>query len=234
MLREASYVFEPVIEVTARQPLGYEALLRLPRGTDFRDATDVFVRSRRLGVARALDEVATAKAIEEFREVVPQHGSMLFYNLHNLALDEPIRWWHRGRRRPVDAAADHPSPPVCIEISEQTPIDRDRFDRYLDSWPTRPRVALDDFGVGHSAISRLVSFEPDFVKIDRLFVQRIVEDAKALSRLARIVDLIHDSDAAVIVEGVESEAAFDLCRRIGCDYAQGYLFGTALTPVRPM
>jgi diguanylate cyclase len=102
-------------------------------------------------------------------------------------------------------------------------------------------IAIDDFGVGWSNLSRLDVLTPDIVKIDRSLITPLGERPGARRMLSRIIELAHDLGAVVVGEGVETLAQLDVLRELGCDAAQGFLIGrpapwpddTALGP-RPL
>ncbi|QHI98874.1 EAL domain-containing protein [Xylophilus rhododendri] len=71
------------------------------------------------------------------------------------------------------------------------------------------RLAMDDFGTGHSALSQLAELPFDVVKIDKSFLARIPQDAVACTLLARVVDLCRALHKQVVIEGVESVAQLD-------------------------
>jgi diguanylate cyclase (GGDEF)-like protein len=84
-------------------------------------------------------------------------------------------------------------------------------------------ISMDDFGTGHSSLSRLTEIDLDLIKIDQSFVAVINADgdspvADLTIKLAASLGLI------VIAEGVETEAQAEWLRTRGCRYAQGYLY----------
>jgi diguanylate cyclase (GGDEF)-like protein len=85
------------------------------------------------------------------------------------------------------------------------------------------KIALDDFGTGYSSLRYLGHFALDKVKIDRSFIQRI-DDPRTLSIIRAVVALSTDFGMSVTAEGIETEAQFEIIRREGCAFAQGYLF----------
>ena len=92
------------------------------------------------------------------------------------------------------------------------------------------QVAIDDFGVGYSALSYLKKFDIDYLKIDQSFVHNLETDSNDIALSEAIVVMAHKLDLKVIAEGVESEAQEKLLIGAGCDYAQGYLYSKPVPP----
>ncbi|BAL24162.1 EAL domain-containing protein [Azoarcus sp. KH32C] len=83
-------------------------------------------------------------------------------------------------------------------------------------------VFLDDYGTGYSSLAYLQKLPVDAIKIDKSFVQPMLEDADAALIVQSTVDLGHKLGLRVIAEGVENEAICERLQAIGCDEAQGY------------
>lgn len=90
------------------------------------------------------------------------------------------------------------------------------------------QVALDDFGVGQSALGHLLRLPVGVLKVDRMFVQGLNEVVGAPRVLQAIVALAHALDIRVVAEGVETPAQLSMVRDLGCDLVQGYLTGRPL------
>lgn len=86
-------------------------------------------------------------------------------------------------------------------------------------------IALDDFGTGYSSMAYLKTFPVDVIKIDRSFVSGIDADPRNEAIVRAVTDLGHGLGLAVLAEGIETEGEREVLARIGCDLAQGYLFG---------
>lgn len=85
-------------------------------------------------------------------------------------------------------------------------------------------ISIDDFGTGHSSLSRLRRFPVDVVKIDRSFITHMDSDEEACKIVHLIVDFAHTVNLKVIAEGVEVAAHRDQLKSLGCEYGQGYFF----------
>jgi diguanylate cyclase len=85
------------------------------------------------------------------------------------------------------------------------------------------RIALDDFGTGYSSLSYLSRLPVDRLKIDRSLIQRVITDTKTAAIVRALISLGEDLGFAVLAEGVETEAQFELLVRMGCQQMQGYL-----------
>jgi len=90
------------------------------------------------------------------------------------------------------------------------------------------RIAIDDFGTGYSSLSYLRQFPIDTLKIDRSFVSDLGHDAQGAAIAKSIIALARTLHVGVTAEGVETGLQEAILRRIGCDLAQGYLFGHPL------
>ena len=92
-------------------------------------------------------------------------------------------------------------------------------------------IALDDFGVGYSAMSYLNRLPFDTLKIDKSFVFAFGVQRPALAIATAIVALAKALDKRVVAEGVETPAQATLLQKLGVDELQGYLYGKPLTAV---
>jgi diguanylate cyclase (GGDEF)-like protein len=86
------------------------------------------------------------------------------------------------------------------------------------------RISLDDFGTGHSSLSRLRHLPIDHLKIDQSFVRNLTTDPGDAAVCHAIIGLAHSLHMTVIAEGVETEGQANYLRQARCDEMQGYYY----------
>jgi diguanylate cyclase (GGDEF)-like protein len=90
-------------------------------------------------------------------------------------------------------------------------------------------LSLDDFGTGHSSLTRLRDLPVDELKLDRGFLRTTAAEAD-LAVIRAAVSLGRDLGLTVVAEGIEDARHWHLLATMGCDLAQGYLIAPALRP----
>jgi predicted signal transduction protein with EAL and GGDEF domain len=93
------------------------------------------------------------------------------------------------------------------------------------------KIYLDDFGTGHSSLSHLHQLPVDALKIDRSFVESLLLPERP-AIIESILALAYTLETGVVAEGVEDEVQALALERLGCRYAQGYLFSPAIPPAK--
>jgi diguanylate cyclase (GGDEF)-like protein len=122
-----------------------------------------------------------------------------------------------------------PPAALCVEVTEGTVFGKASDEpakalRLLHE--AGVRVALDDFGTGYASLVHLKEIPVDVLKIDRSFIDGLLEDGGASEEIVRaVLALGQGLKKEVIAEGVETIAQLTRLRELGCGFAQGYLLG---------
>ena len=126
-----------------------------------------------------------------------------------------------------------PPSALCLEITESAIMeDPESGNAVLQSLKALGiKLAIDDFGVGYSSLSHLKYLLPvDVIKIDKTFIDGIVEGGDDRAIIAAVISLAHELGVQAVAEGVEDAAQVDALRALDCHIAQGYHFSKPVPP----
>lgn len=87
------------------------------------------------------------------------------------------------------------------------------------------RIAIDDFGSRHANLDRLWQLEPDVVKLDKALIAQAATSPRLQRALPKLVELLHELEATVVVEGIETKAQHAIAIDAGADLLQGFYLG---------
>jgi len=218
------YAFEPIINVHTGAAFGFEALLRNYQIIGFESIHEFFDAAHREGVLFKVELFLREKAIQKFVAAGVHEKTKLFLNVDSRIVDMPD--YQQGQTAKILARYGLKPHAVAFEISEQHRFSN--IEKILqivrNTRAQSYKIAVDDFGVGYSGMQLLYNIEPDFVKIDRFFISNLAQDSKKRFFLTSIINMAHLLGMAVIAEGIETEQEYYVCRDLGCDFVQGYLF----------
>jgi diguanylate cyclase len=113
---------------------------------------------------------------------------------------------------------------IELEIPESTLLsDPTRVRRVLTRLSEQGvRLAIDDFGSGHSSLSYVKRLPVDVIKIDKSFVVNMAADEEDAAIVRSTIELAHDLGLVVVAEGVESKEVISRLAEFGCDLVQGF------------
>jgi EAL domain-containing protein (putative c-di-GMP-specific phosphodiesterase class I) len=89
-------------------------------------------------------------------------------------------------------------------------------------------ISIDDFGTGYSSLNYLKKLPIERLKIDRSFIQDIVQDSDDRAIIGAVTSMAHKMGIKTVAEGVETEEQLAFLRDSDCDEAQGFLFSRPL------
>lgn len=221
--RSIHSLFQPIICLSERRVLGYEALSRGPSNSPLHSPLNLFAIARQAGRLSELEVLCRATACRRFRELDLE--GKLFLNVSPESLLEPDH--PSGRTLEMLEQVGLKPSQVVIELTEQTPTEDfqllfNALHHYRDMGFS---IALDDLGAGYSSLRLWSELRPDYVKIDRHFIDGIHQDPLKREFVGSILQIARASRAQVIAEGIELAEELTVLAEMGVDLLQGYLLG---------
>lgn len=214
--------FQPIFRSSNGELEGWEALLRVAPETGFTVPTDVFAAATRVGLLLALESAATRRHLSDASSRLGPHR--LFLNVA-APLFSDARFGVAWLAAEAKKASILPTQ-IILEIPETLRIkDVGAFQKHLEPFRREGfRIAIDDFGAGYTNLRMIADLQPDFVKVDRVFIDGISSHARKRILVESVVSLCHRVSCAVIAEGVETPEDLEACLAAGADFLQGFLF----------
>ncbi|TDT93538.1 PAS domain S-box-containing protein [Azorhizobium sp. AG788] len=226
--------YQPVVSARTGGLVGFEALVRWYSETHGPVSPALFVPlaeaggfAERLG-AWVIETAISACAGWNVRRRA--HGLAPWHIAINLSATEVVAPDLIERVRQTMAFHGLPPQCVCFELTESAILNQPEI-----AIETLSRLralgcttAIDDFGTGYSSLSYLQRLPMDVLKIDRSFVLDMVDNSRSREIVRVMIEMAHGLGMSVVAEGVETTGALQILRQMGCDRAQGFLFGRAM------
>jgi diguanylate cyclase (GGDEF)-like protein len=214
-------LFQPIVSLSERRILGYEALSRGPSNSVLHSPINLFAAARHAGRLSELEMACRTNACRAFSE--QKLDAKLFLNVSPESLLEPMH--QSGRTLELLQRYGIAPSQVVIELTEQTPTDDFQLlHTALHHYRAMGfSIALDDLGAGYSSLRLWSELRPDYVKIDRHFIDGIHQDALKREFVGSILQIARASRAEVIAEGIELVEELAVLSDMGVDLVQGYL-----------
>jgi EAL domain-containing protein (putative c-di-GMP-specific phosphodiesterase class I) len=216
------FAFQPVVCVATGNVDYFECLLRMrDEGGEIITGSEFITTIEHLGLIGLVDRFVLEKAVQE----LDAHPEVrLGFNVSGLtACDRP---WLRSlmsvlRNRPGLARR------IVVEITETAVLyDTEETARFVDTLRHAGcRVALDDFGAGHTTLRHLQTLAVDTVKIDGSFIRNLADSPENRVFLRHLLGLTRGFGLSTVAECVESAEDEELLRAEGIAYLQGYHIG---------
>ncbi len=227
-----THLFLPVINPQNGRIFGVEALLRGFDKCGFAEIDDIFDEAHKDGVLYDFDLSLRKSAFIKFSEISAQLSKgesgqkidslKLFYNVDTRILK--MLDYAPGNTKQLLKEHDIQPSSVYFDISERRRFsDHSDVKGMLNAYKMQGfKVALDDFGSGHSGFELLYHSEPDVIKLDKFLVRNITRHGKNRLFCTEIIKLAHIRGAIVVAEGVESKEEFYTLKELGCDLMHGF------------
>jgi EAL domain-containing protein (putative c-di-GMP-specific phosphodiesterase class I) len=225
-LGQLTMVFQPQVD-HVKAVYGYEALVRWCDNELGEVGPDEFVGvAESSGLMPALGQFVMDTSVREFSEFLGAQGKIwqLAVNISVLQFLQPgfannvLSLLSRYGLSPKQ---------LVLEMTESLFISN--FDDVLavlnELRKQGVRVSMDDFGTGYSSLSLLRTLPLDELKIDKSFIDGLLDDHKVQNMVASIISIARSHQLELVAEGVETEGQYLALMAMGCKFFQGYYFG---------
>ncbi|RQZ08567.1 phosphodiesterase [Burkholderia sp. Bp9031] len=221
--RALAAVFQPIVDLGSGTVVGYEGLIRGPRGTDLEPPAALFAQAARDGTTVALEQAAALTCLDAFAAL--GCDGKLFLNFSAGTIEQLAR--ERERARQLLGRARVGAERIVIELTEQTAIpDIARIEPAVASLRDAGiQFALDDYGTANASMNLWLRLHPDVVKIDRFFIHDIARDPLKFEAVRAMQHFAQASGAQLIAEGIENACDLMVVRDMGICCVQGFLLG---------
>ncbi|OBZ93352.1 diguanylate cyclase [Pararhizobium polonicum] len=231
---------QPIVDLSDGRIAGFEALMRLNHPDK-----GILPPARIIGIAEETGTIARIgervleKAIGHLARLTQLEGTETTYLAVNFS---PLQFEQTLPHKLAALLLKHHISParIVIEITEAVLMldnpDVHAVLKQLSEFGCR--IALDDFGTGYSSLSYLNRFPVDIVKVDQSFTRSLTTGTADIRRKSRMLikgirTISHQMGCTVVAEGIETKEQWELLRKLGLDFGQGYLFSRPM-PIENM
>lgn len=225
-LRHLDVFYQPQLDLTNRRIIGYEALIRWKQGEHFISPDSFIPIAEKRNLCVPIAKFVLERSLSHFSTLELKQTLHLGINLPAGSLMDPAtvkilqKYNKLFHKRNVQ---------LGIEITERELI-TPNLSKYTKALQLIGiEVLIDDFGVGQTSLSILQHLQFDYIKIDKCFINNIIESPVNQSVLEAFIKLAQGSESKLIAEGVETQEQASFIRQKGITIQQGYLYFSPLT-----
>ncbi|OOE88068.1 EAL domain-containing protein [Salinivibrio sharmensis] len=227
---EFTAFFQPIVNATSNQVIGFEALARWHHPALGMISPGIFIPlAEKHKLIIELDELVLEKACA-FLQQIQQHWSR--QSQHRLTIHINLSSPHFGAKSLVTnlkrLIQQYQLAPgqLVLEVTESILLgaDQETIKRMHDLKALGVQLALDDFGTGYSSFSSLCNFPLDIVKLDKSYMSEIETNEKAKTLVRSIINMAQELGMTTVAEGVETASQLRIVNVWRVDEIQGFYF----------
>lgn len=213
------FAFQPIVDLSDGSIFGYEALMR-PLADGFSSPLEILRLAESQSKLHQIERLTFELILDWLDSNMDDlKGAKIFFNTlssHFLEESEILS---------IHPNASELCKHMVFEVLENA-VEESYFPSMIASFRKRFSclMAIDDYGCGYSNDFRLISLNPDIVKIDRFFIKDVHRNSDKHYLLSNIISFCSSKGMAVLAEGVETFEELEKVIELGFDYAQGYYF----------
>jgi len=224
--RELKVYYQPIVALESGEIIGFEALSRWQRPDRLVPPNEFIPVADETGLILPINHLVLRDACHQLRAWQLRFPSQALLTMSvNIA---PKQFSQPDLAKDVRCAIQETglSPEALqLEIMETTTMEAEKAAQILAELKALGvRLSIDDFGTGHSSLSRLQRLPVHCLKVDRSFISRMDDDNDSQEIVRLIIAMAHTLHLKVVAEGTETEQQIHTLKRLNCEMAQGYFF----------
>jgi EAL domain-containing protein (putative c-di-GMP-specific phosphodiesterase class I) len=213
--------YQPIYDIQTWRVVGYEGLFRTESLINPEITFELARKNKKL---YELDSRSVHKALLTYINAghLLRH-EMLFLNVFPSTLINPL--FHTLLNRIINENGITRQQ-IIFEINENDMVNFKKLKTAVENLKKLGfRIAIDDFGKGISSLGSVIELKPDFVKLDKYFVEGILLSEQKKDVINYLLHFCQKFNSELIVEGVEESSCLTFLKSLGVRHAQGYLLG---------
>lgn len=214
------FAYQPIIDLKTGEVYGYEMLMRSMMN-EFKSPNEILSVAENQGKLGGLERLVIFKALESIRKnlAVLKNVKLFINTIPNQVISEED--FGLLEKEYSDLFSK-----IVIEIIETENDSPEKFDSKIKFIREHNiMLAIDDFGSGYSNELRILSLQPDIIKIDMGIVQGVHNDTDKQAIIWNLVSFCESKNTKIIAEGVETKEDLKTVYDMGVDFVQGYYTG---------
>lgn len=222
-------LFQPIVGVVNSSLIGYEALNRPIKTRNFSSTEDFYQFLGDTDQIFQFEKLTRQHSIEKYVELSRKNKNtnkeFIFLNVHPKVLNAAN--YRSGETLFFVEKYGLDPRQIVFEITEKQAVhDYTQFERVLANYRYQGfKIAIDDVGAGYNSLKTMMCIKPDFIKLDRSFIQKIDKNNSQQELVNLFVQYASQANSKVIAEGVERFEELQVLKKLKVDYAQGYYIG---------
>jgi EAL domain-containing protein (putative c-di-GMP-specific phosphodiesterase class I) len=214
--------FQPIVSLKTAKIIGFECLARGPADTTLITFPDLFAEAKKNSLERDLEYLCHKIALENFAKL--KLPGKIFLNLTPECLIHPEFIGNKLEDCIQENGLSASN--IVIELTEYHPgVQKEIILEKLSYYHSKNfQIAMDDLGEGISSLRLWLDLMPEFVKIDKYFIQDIANDELKQEFMKSISSMAQKAGTNIIAEGIENQVDMQTTQKLGIQYGQGYYF----------
>lgn len=223
--------YQPIVRLSDQSTAGFEALVRWPHPRlGMVSPADFIPAAESSGLITQLGRYVLERAISDFQRIHQANPGFAPFVSVNISSRELLQGDFISDMKAILENTGFDPRCLKIEITETLVMENPEYSAQVLERMREMGIglSLDDFGTGYSSLAYLMRFPFDTIKIDASFIQARNRNER-LVMLQSIVAMAHGLGQETVAEGVEQESDVTELIQLGCEMAQGYYFGEAVS-----